>query len=696
MSDVGDESDSFELTILLLDGSQVSVQVKANSTVEDVKFSLISQTSQDLRRTPERMRLLYRQVQLQDDDTVEECGLTSASVVVQDDTTPSGSGTIEYTIAGEFPQGTSADWTPAIELDTNTSEFQSPPERATRFNVLGQHRLKSCDICGFKDEEKKWRVVEPDVSDGDMHFRISLPGEGFYECAITGLRWEIKGAITITYRYCSWSEYAPIILIKKSEFCGPLFNILAEDDIIKAIHLPHFICLKENGKVSFQEGSDEDVSQRESSLPVKEQSLPSTSGVRLSVSDSNAIILSSDEGIHKSYSDYDIFPDTLQEEFLSIQKVIQALGKESAILCDKGTQTEKCSHSSKGKHRHVFCNFSTQTEVTFSDENLQAHKKLHSSIATQTDSNFQHCPSGESHGEVDVLPENKTKEESLKLQPIDSDVEMLRRDKPKLIDESIQTVDTRPPNDHSDKGSIQLSNVTVQTLESGEKKILQSDASLQTEKVQRVQLDSDERTVQEPIGVDRETRLPRDTENPTFNKCDERTVQEPIGVDRETRLPRDTENPTFNKCDERTVQEPIRVDRETRLPRDTENLTFNKCDLSDLIYFEKEQCPCKMPKVKKDKLKWTIITPNVRENGNKKFSIFLPDKGYYECAVTKLRWITKSQVTLTYEYCSWNEYISDVQKQCWIIGSSLFNITTQDGNVEAIYLPHFICETGIF
>lgn len=75
-------------------------------------------------------------------------------------------------------------------------------------------------------------------------FRIYLPEEGFYECFITGLRWEIKSAITIAYRYCSWNEYAPIIVIKETEYCGPLFNIVAEDNVVTAIHLPHFVCLK--------------------------------------------------------------------------------------------------------------------------------------------------------------------------------------------------------------------------------------------------------------------------------------------------------------------------------------------------------------------------------------------------------------------------------------------------------------------
>ncbi|XP_069792258.1 uncharacterized protein [Narcine bancroftii] len=1050
------EANSFALTIWLVDGSRVTVKARPSDTVEDVKVSVIGEiersTSHRGRWTPEGVNLFSRQLPLADDDTVAECGLGPESVVVQQTKTPDGSGTIDYTIAGKFPQGTSADWNPLVEFEINTSESQSPSESTNIFDELGCHRVKSCDICGLKDEETKWRVIEPHISKHDIHFRIFLPDEGFYECSITGLRWEIKRAVTITYRYCSWNEYAPIILIKKSEFCGPLFNIVAEDNIVKAIHLPHFICLKDtdrmientfavfyvrgrsytvqkpsevhqtcvelqmptfsllgviidrnswfschsqaliyqtqytdaaelhiyavpddfaimqavhkqesesklikhpsqikslyfgrkyslisssevyiapdemkfcytdmeskqpfykvviseevssfelkltkrkknvplwqillrfqNGKVLCQEDSDEDVRQRKGMLPFKKESLPSTSGVRLSVSDSNVNVSSSDESIQKFHSDTEIqpdtaselppdemetlekkdadalpdsslqlseemersatdvhvaakpsdsstdeekaelarfgpshtvadagldfyeaseyltvltfakfdligschhlqakdsdyanypviltppkiktpeetlchyiidpedvcecltslgsccdqqdildaknfhghatevstfqrqqaildpddicsdatekalqkglgsFTDTLQEEFLSIQKVIQALGKESSVLCDKGTQTEKCSRSSKGKQKRVFCSLSTQTEVIFSDEDLQSHFKLHGSIATQTEQNDRHCSKQELQArDIKDLVDSKQGEmfssapdmqhieqgntaspnrdsQTTAVKSTGSDTEMHRRDDPVLIDASVQTQETGSPDNDSgvgtfraetvgdaqegkttssnnqlDKEPVQLSNATVQTLDSGEKEVSQSDASLQTEEMQGVQLDSDKETVQEYCGLKQEN------------------------------------------C----------------LQTDIQNLPLNKCGLLDLIYFEKDKCPCKMPKVKKEKVKWITITPNIRENGNKKFGISLPEKGCYECAITKLRWITKSQVTLTYEYCSWNEYISDVQRECWIIGSSLFNITLQNGSVDAVYLPHFICETG--
>ncbi|XP_055511878.1 uncharacterized protein LOC129709482 isoform X1 [Leucoraja erinacea] len=249
MSDDSDESNSFEVTVLLADGKEVRVEVRPDDTIEDVKERLIAEIEgsswQVGRWSPELITLASGHLPLNDDDTVAESGLRAESAIVQHYTTPDGSGTIDYTIAGTFPQGTSSDWTTSIAFEPSTTESERTSGHDNRFLELGYNRLKSCDICGLKDDETKWRVVEPQVSERDLHFRIYLPEEGFYECFITGLRWEIKSAITIAYRYCSWNEYAPIIVIKETEYCGPLFNIVAEDNVVTAIHLPHFVCLKD-------------------------------------------------------------------------------------------------------------------------------------------------------------------------------------------------------------------------------------------------------------------------------------------------------------------------------------------------------------------------------------------------------------------------------------------------------------------
>eukprot|EP00062_Callorhinchus_milii_P016418 gi/632967726/ref/XP_007900136.1/ PREDICTED: NACHT, LRR and PYD domains-containing protein 1-like [Callorhinchus milii] len=117
--------------------------------------------------------------------------------------------------------------------------------------------------------------------------------------------------------------------------------------------------------------------------------------------------------------------------------------------------------------------------------------------------------------------------------------------------------------------------------------------------------------------------------------------------------------------------------------------------ITDVVcYFEKEHCPCRIPKIRKDKLKWIIVKPTIPEDANGKFCITLPEKGNYECAETGLRWESKSNARIFYEYNSWDDYISDVQRECWIIGGPLFNIRVSYGDIAAVHLPHFICESG--
>eukprot|EP00062_Callorhinchus_milii_P016417 gi/632967724/ref/XP_007900135.1/ PREDICTED: uncharacterized protein LOC103184095 [Callorhinchus milii] len=248
MADAGAEA-TFDLNVLRVDGRQFRVGVKLGDTIEDVKRNLTALLNADPSNpepvSPERLRLLAAQQPLEDDLTVGECGLALESIVTYQERSADGSGVIDYTIAGEFPKGTSADWSPPAKFQPVTSETTERHRRMMRILCEFSHQKMTISNMYENEEEKtNWTVIEPDVSDHELFFRISLPDEGNYECAVTGLRWEITKSTTIDYRYCSWREYAPIIVIQKAEFSGPLFNILAEDSVITAIHLPHFICLK--------------------------------------------------------------------------------------------------------------------------------------------------------------------------------------------------------------------------------------------------------------------------------------------------------------------------------------------------------------------------------------------------------------------------------------------------------------------
>ncbi|KAM4649422.1 uncharacterized protein AAGF69_012040 [Amazona ochrocephala] len=77
-------------------------------------------------------------------------------------------------------------------------------------------------------------------------YQAHLPGAGVFQCSITGLGFKVKSAVTITYRYTTWSRR----LSKASEEmwvpAGPLFDIKVQPRVVQKIYLPHFICLAED------------------------------------------------------------------------------------------------------------------------------------------------------------------------------------------------------------------------------------------------------------------------------------------------------------------------------------------------------------------------------------------------------------------------------------------------------------------
>lgn len=87
MSDDSDESNSFEVTVLLADGKEVRVEVRPDDTIEDVKERLIAEIEgsswQVGRWSPELITLASGHLPLNDDDTVAESGLRAESAIVQ-------------------------------------------------------------------------------------------------------------------------------------------------------------------------------------------------------------------------------------------------------------------------------------------------------------------------------------------------------------------------------------------------------------------------------------------------------------------------------------------------------------------------------------------------------------------------------------------------------------------------------------
>ncbi|NXX22219.1 CARD8 protein, partial [Podargus strigoides] len=70
---------------------------------------------------------------------------------------------------------------------------------------------------------------------------------------------------------------------------------------------------------------------------------------------------------------------------------------------------------------------------------------------------------------------------------------------------------------------------------------------------------------------------------------------------------------------------------------------------------------------------------------------YLPGAGVFQCLVTGLGFKVKSAVTITYRYTSWKKHLSEADQEMWLPCGPLFHIKVQPWNVQAVYLPHFVC-----
>ncbi|CAM5159128.1 unnamed protein product [Natator depressus] len=79
----------------------------------------------------------------------------------------------------------------------------------------------------------------------------SPPGAGSFRCSETELEFEVRAAVTIQYGYNFWDQH--LSASEKQQWmeeqwmvAGPLFDIRVEPtDAVAAVHLPHFLCLRD-------------------------------------------------------------------------------------------------------------------------------------------------------------------------------------------------------------------------------------------------------------------------------------------------------------------------------------------------------------------------------------------------------------------------------------------------------------------
>ncbi|XP_060060184.1 NACHT, LRR and PYD domains-containing protein 1 isoform X2 [Erinaceus europaeus] len=77
------------------------------------------------------------------------------------------------------------------------------------------------------------------------------------------------------------------------------------------------------------------------------------------------------------------------------------------------------------------------------------------------------------------------------------------------------------------------------------------------------------------------------------------------------------------------------------------------------------------------------------------YRVHFPDAGSYHWPSTGLHFVLRRPVTIEIEFCDWKQFLDRiVPQQSWMVAGPLFDIRTDPGAVEAVYLPHFVSQQG--
>ncbi|XP_077774073.1 NACHT, LRR and PYD domains-containing protein 1a allele 5-like isoform X2 [Podarcis muralis] len=110
-------------------------------------------------------------------------------------------------------------------------------------------RLPSCGFgleqCSLDLPERIKAEVFWDSESGREAYRARFTKAGFFHCCDTGLIWEVRGAVTITYHFDSWPKHLEEQNTKEWQIAGPLLNIKVDAvEAMAAICVPHSLCLE--------------------------------------------------------------------------------------------------------------------------------------------------------------------------------------------------------------------------------------------------------------------------------------------------------------------------------------------------------------------------------------------------------------------------------------------------------------------
>ncbi|XP_039632757.1 uncharacterized protein LOC120543671 isoform X2 [Perca fluviatilis] len=96
-----------------------------------------------------------------------------------------------------------------------------------------------------------WTELQPVVNTVDEVQTYSFQCDaGHFECSVSALRWVCEEKLSFRYQFCSWEEHRVRLSATTYMPAGPLLNITVTAGKMEEVHLPHWICVDHNSKMS--------------------------------------------------------------------------------------------------------------------------------------------------------------------------------------------------------------------------------------------------------------------------------------------------------------------------------------------------------------------------------------------------------------------------------------------------------------
>ncbi|XP_053938463.1 caspase recruitment domain-containing protein 8-like isoform X5 [Cuculus canorus] len=209
----------FQIFVATLFGELFTLSVSPHETVQEILDKLNAQDS--------RLRLrwlLYNDKVLEGGKTLHDYGIPSKPSVHRGSKVRRAVSEYQYKPGGidlrlalwclDVSGSTSEVWKIAEALssseETRVSGVSPPILHALKnsgFLCVGLPQQRNCWACQDQDFPEVIPTITQESSEHNPVYRAELPGEGVYQCSITGLAFEVKSAVTITYSYASWTTH---------------------------------------------------------------------------------------------------------------------------------------------------------------------------------------------------------------------------------------------------------------------------------------------------------------------------------------------------------------------------------------------------------------------------------------------------------------------------------------------------------